>query len=193
MSPKRTLERLKYKILPAVGSGSFPAEGTVADLLFDIPYFFLAKIIPPIDVVNEVLQKGVMDAGMSGGCKWKPLQLDAKSYAELAAYLRQLDFVNNQPPDWVKTHPDWHCWCAELVLGIPALENRRQSAEISELDAQARAASKAGDEQLAASLLLRANELCAEHSRFVNGHRASQPKLPLFRRPVTKRKLKRRA
>lgn len=116
MSPKRTLERLKYKILPAVGSGSFPTEGTVADLLFDIPYFFLAKIIPPIDVVNEVLQKGVMDAGMSGGCKWKPLQLDAKSYAELAAYLRQLDFVNNQPPDWVKTHPDWHCWCAELVL-----------------------------------------------------------------------------
>jgi hypothetical protein len=71
MSPKRTLEKLKYKILPPVGPGSFSTEGSVADLLMDIPYFFIAKIIPPIDVVNEVLQKGVLDAGMSGGCKWK--------------------------------------------------------------------------------------------------------------------------
>lgn len=188
MSPKRTLERLKYKILAPVGPGSFSTEGTVADLLFDNHYFFLARIIPPIDVVNEVLQKGVSDAGMSGGCKWKAFQLDAASYTKLAAYLRQMDFVTMQPPDWVKTHLDWHAWCAELVLGIPALESRRQSAEISELYAQHNAALNAGDDHLAASLLLLATELCIENSRFVNEHRASQPKLPLFRRPVTKRK-----
>jgi hypothetical protein len=87
------LERLKYNLLPPVGPGSFSAEGSVADLLFDIPYFFLAKIIPPIDVVNELLQKGIVDAGMSGGLKWKPFELDAPSYAKLAANLRQMDFV----------------------------------------------------------------------------------------------------
>ena len=193
MSPKRALERLKYKILAPVGPGSFSTEGTVADLLFDIPYFFLARIIPPIDVVNEVLQKGVSDAGMSGGCQWKPLQLDPESYAKLATYLRQMDFVTMPSPDWVKTHSDWHSWCAEQVLGIPALESRRRSAEISELYAQHNAAIKAGDDQLAASLLLRVTELCEEDSRFVNEHRASQPKLPLFRRPVTKRRIKRQA
>ena len=159
MSPKRTLERLKYKILPPVGAGSFSTEGTIADLLLDIPYFFLTRIIPPIPVVNEVLQKGVSDAGMSGGCKWKPLQLDAASYAKLAADLRQIDFVTMQPPDWVKTHADWQSWCAELVWGIPALESRRQSAEISELYAQHNAAIRVGDDQLAASLLLRVTEL----------------------------------
>ena len=57
-------------------------DWNVADLLFDIPYFFLAMIIPPMAVVNEVLQKGVVDAGMSGGCKWKPFQLDAASCAK---------------------------------------------------------------------------------------------------------------
>ncbi|HYY72881.1 MAG TPA: hypothetical protein VE778_04750 [Candidatus Bathyarchaeia archaeon] len=112
MSPKRTLDRLKYKILPPVGPGSFPTEGTIADLLFDIPYFLLARIIPPIYVVNEVLQKGVSDAGMSGGCKWKPLQLDAESYATLATYLREMNFVTMQLPDWVRTHSDW-----DLVRG----------------------------------------------------------------------------
>lgn len=85
-----------------------------------------------------------------------------------------------QPPDWVKTHLDWHAWCAELVLGIPALESRRQSAEISELYAQHNAALNAGDDHLAATLLLRVTELCIENSRFVNEHRASQPKLRCF-------------
>ena len=190
MSPKRTLERLQYKLLPPVGPRSFSNEGSVADLLFDIPYFFLAKIIPPIDIVNEVLQKGVEDVGMSGGCKWKPFQLDGASYAKLTNDLRQMDFVTIQPPDWVTTRSDWHGWCAELVWGIPALESRRQWAEITELNTQRNAAIKAGDDQLAASLLLRVNELCAEHGRFMDEHRASQPKLPLFRRPETKRKLK---
>jgi hypothetical protein len=162
MSPKRILEKLKYKILPPVGPGSFSTEGSVADLLFDIPYFFLARIIPPMDVVNEVLQKGVVDAGMSGGCKWKPLQLDAASYAKLAADLRQMDFVTIQPPDWATTHSDWHSWCAELVWGIPALESRRQRAAITELFTRHEAAINAGDDQLAASLLLQANELAAE-------------------------------
>jgi hypothetical protein len=192
MPPKRTLDKLKYSLLPPVGPGSFSTEGSVADLLFDIPYFFLAKIIPPIGIVNEVLQKGVEDAGMSGGCKWKPFQLDAASYAKLTTDLGQMDFVTIQPPDWVTTHSDWHSWCAELVWGIPALESRRQWAEITQLNAQRDAAMKAGNTELATSLLLRTNDLCAEHWRFVDERRASQPKLPLFQRPMTKRKLTRR-
>lgn len=193
MSPKRTLPRLRYKILPAVGPGSLSVEGSVADLLFDIPYFFLARIIPPMPVVNEVLIKGIVDAGMSGGCKWKPFQLDDASYAKLAADLRQMKFVTIQPPDWVTTHSDWHVWCAELVFGIPALESRRQRAEIATLSAQRDAAMKTGNDGLAASLFLQLIELCAENCRFVNEHRASQPKLPVFRRPRTERNLKRNA
>jgi hypothetical protein len=189
MRPKPTLDKLKYKLLPPVGPGSFSTEGSVADLLFDIPYFFLAKIIPPIGIVNEVLQEGVKDAGMSGGCKWKPFQLDAASYAKLTTDLKRMDFVTIQPPDWVTTQSDWHSWCAELVWGIPALESRRQWAEITQLKAQRDAAMKAGNDELATSLLLRTNDLCAEHYRFGDEHRASQPKLPLFQRPMTKRKL----
>jgi hypothetical protein len=135
---------------------------------------------------------------MSGGCKWKSLQLDEASYAKLAADLssdstagsiRQMEFVTIQPPDWVTTHSDWHNWCAELVWGIPALESRRQWAEISELNEQREAAIRAGDDQLAASLVLQANKLCAKNCQFVNDHRASQPKLPLFSPPTRKRKL----
>jgi len=180
---------VKYELLPPVGSDSFFTEGNVADLLFDIPYFFVARIIPPIHVVNDVLQKGVVDAGMSGGCKWKPFQLDAASYEKFAAELNRMEFITIQPPDWVTTHSDWHTWCTELVLGVPAVENKQRSAEISTLDAQREAAIKAGNDKLAASLLSQVIELSIKHCRFVNEHRASQPKLPLFRRPARKRKL----
>lgn len=185
---KRTLRIVKYELLPLVGPDSSFTEGSVAELLFDIPYFFVAKIIPPREVVNDVLQKGVVDAGMSGGCKWKPFQLDGALYAKLAADLKQMNFITIQPPDWVTTHKDWHTWCVELVWGIPAVENRQRSAEISALDAKREAAIKRGKEELAVSLLSQVIELSTKHSRFVEEHRASQPKLPLFRRPARKRK-----
>ena len=124
-------------------------------------------------VVNEVLQKGLVEAGMSGGCKWKPFQLDDESDAKLAANLRQMEFVTIQPSDWVTTHSDWEAWQAELVWGIPAIENKQLGEEISVLNAQREAAIKAGDEKVAVSLLLPINELCAKHTRFVNEHRAS--------------------
>jgi len=181
---------LKYKIFPPVGPDSFSAEGDVADLLFDIPYFFLARIVPPKKVVNEVLRKGVVDAGMSGGCKWKPFKLDDASYAKLADHLRRMEFSDIQPPDWVNTHSDWHMWCAELVWGIPAIENRRQSAEIHELDVKRNAAIERGDEELASSLLMKITDLCLIYSRFVSENRIAKPKMPIFHRPMKKRKLR---
>ncbi len=90
---------------------------------------------------------------MTGGCKWKPFQLDGTSYAKLVADLRQMDFVSLQPPDWVTTHSDWHTWCAELVWGIPGLESKRQRTEIIELERQRNTALKSGDKQLATSLI----------------------------------------
>ncbi|MGB7847805.1 MAG: hypothetical protein WBL63_19490 [Candidatus Acidiferrum sp.] len=98
--PKTTERRVKYEILAAVGPGRFLKEGGLADLLFEIPYFFLAEIIPPIGVVNEILNRGTVDAGMSGGCKWKPFQVDRTMYAKLVVDLKKLRFRVVEPPDW---------------------------------------------------------------------------------------------
>jgi hypothetical protein len=181
------MSRVKYEILPPVGPDSFFTEGSVSDLLFDIPYFFLAKIVPPMEVVNEVLQRGITDAGMSGGCKWKPFQLDPESYANLVDELKLMGFLVIQSPEWVKTRFDWQMWCLDLVWGIPALVHRQQMAELRELEAQREAATEAGDEQLAVGLLTKIQELCTINMQFVKKNRLSQPRLPVFRRPPTNR------
>ena len=85
-------------------------------------------------MVNEVLGKGVVDAGMSGGCRWKPFQLNAAEYLELVARLKKNRFRTLDSPGWVHTHSDWHKWCCELVLGIPALESERRSDRRSALN-----------------------------------------------------------
>jgi len=114
------------------------------ELLFDIPYFFLGKIVPPQAIVNDALLTGCVAAGMSGGCKWKPFQIDDTQYAQLVADLKRRRFQVIKPPAWVRSHSDWHTWCAEIVWGIPALENKARWDEIRRLNEQLEAAKQSG-------------------------------------------------
>ena len=60
-----------YEILPAMGTGTLKQQGNTKDLLKNIPYLLSSGIIPPEFVVNEILSKGKVDAGMSGGATWE--------------------------------------------------------------------------------------------------------------------------
>ena len=55
--------------------GSSERRGTVAELLESIPYLLADRLLPPLRVVNDVLRRGVHDAGMSGGCSWRPFEI----------------------------------------------------------------------------------------------------------------------
>lgn len=40
-------------------------------------------VIPPFEPLNDLLQRGVQDAGMSGGCEWSQFQITREEYDEL--------------------------------------------------------------------------------------------------------------
>jgi hypothetical protein len=178
--------KLKYEIMPPVGPGRFPREGALAEMLFDIPYFFVGAIVPPIQILNEVLKKGVVDMGMSGGCKWEPFQVDDAGYSRLVGDLVGLEFVVVEPPEWVTTHSDWSTWCRELVWGVPALESKRQWDEIKTLWTEIKVASKAGEVERVKELRERANQQTNCYLQFATEHRAPNPKIPLACRPLRK-------
>jgi hypothetical protein len=78
------MKRLRYTVLPSVGPGEIPAEGTVVDLLFALPYFLgFGWPFPSHAQLNSLLRKGYDDAGMSGGCEWEPFELSREEYAEV--------------------------------------------------------------------------------------------------------------
>ena len=175
---KRPLMRsVDYILLPPVGSQETPVRGSVADLLRDIPYLLIGGLIPPLPVANEVLGSGLDDAGMSGGCRWEPLELSEREFDEVLHDLqtagdrtgRPLRF--EAPPSWVATRSDWDIWVAERVYSIPASENRRLRNAMDEIETAMKAAAASGDEDSRVELLCRLSELSSEWSDFVRDHR----------------------
>ena len=86
------MKDVRYKIMPAVGDGEGSWEYAPLDeFLLSVPAFVYALkfygIIPPIHILNEVLESGRDDAGMSGGAKWKPFSVSASEYGELVENL----------------------------------------------------------------------------------------------------------
>src|SRR5215217_5140998 len=59
--------------------------------VLDIPYLLLTSVIPPLTVLNGVLEDGGGDAGMSPGASWKPFTLTETEYTELVDELLTLD------------------------------------------------------------------------------------------------------
>jgi hypothetical protein len=119
MPTVRRMRRLTFAHMPGVGPGLFARRGSLADLVLALPYVVMYEI-PPRRVLNDVLVRGRLDAGMSGGCIWKPKKLGDADFADL---VRELQRRGTRPvkggdpggkpfrlpelPDSVQTYAGW--------------------------------------------------------------------------------------
>ncbi|MGH2412041.1 MAG: hypothetical protein ACRDGS_16995 [Chloroflexota bacterium] len=88
------MREVTYKVMPAIGgSNTTKKHGTLLDLVLAIPYL-VVDVIPPLKVLNSVLRTGVYDAGMSGGCSWRHIEIDQKEYSELVEAILTLPHRN---------------------------------------------------------------------------------------------------
>ena len=72
--------------------GTAERQGTLMELVLDIPYLMEESgVIPPLIVLNQVLQSGGDTGGMGPGTTWQPFQIDPEEYAELVQALLHLD------------------------------------------------------------------------------------------------------
>ena len=172
------MKTIRYVVLGGMG-GECPEQGTVADLLSEIPYLLTARIIPPLHVVNDLLAKGVENAGMSGGCEWEPFQISESEWEELASQLKSMpddeacEFV--QPPDWVETVDDWQAWIMIHKYGLPE-KFRVVEREVRELEHARKKALNEGNEELVLELHLRVIEAGERLSQLVMDHRDKSTK-----------------
>jgi hypothetical protein len=82
-------------------TGSIKRQGTLVDLVLDILYLMEESgVIPPLVVLNQVLQSGGDSGGMGPGSTWKPFQIDETEYEELVQSLLYLDVEDAR-----KSHP----------------------------------------------------------------------------------------
>ena len=106
------MKKIKYKILPPVGSYEPEVEGTLVDLIQDLPYLLVWNVIPPLGVINEILISGIYDKGMSGGCEWTPFKITQSEYESLVDELLKLPnkklYVDNQY-SYLNNSKEWFC------------------------------------------------------------------------------------
>lgn len=153
---------------------------SIADVLRSYPYLLTAGLIPPLAIVNALLRTGEVDAGMSGGGRWEPIEITGTEYAEIVSDLvengthgRTLRYV--EAPDWVRDREDWSLWVAEQAYSIPLAENRRFHALMAELRTAEEEASNRGDEAARIDQSMRLNAVYIEWSAFVEKHRRLPP------------------
>ena len=144
----RELRRVTYKLTDRDGDSFVTETGDVLSLLLYSHFSFIARVIPPMSVINDFLISAANNQGMSGGrCRWKPFQLDDGEYRDLVSALKRRRFKSVILPRWVRTHRDWGTWCGEIVWGVPVAIARRLKKKIAALE-QKIEASDSSDEQV---------------------------------------------
>lgn len=93
------MRTLRYEVLPGVGAEPILAEGTIVDLLFEIPYLTWPNLpLPSNDDLNCLLASGIRHAGMSGGCRWEPFVLSSREYHEVMNAIRAEKRLRERQP-----------------------------------------------------------------------------------------------
>jgi hypothetical protein len=177
--PNQQLRRVTYDVTGRDGGRLKSESGDILSLLLQCPFFFIARIIPPMSVVNHFLTSAAADQSVSGGnCRWEPFQLDDVEYRDLVNALTRQGFKKVITPRWVRTHRDWLTWCREIVWGVPVAKARRMAKRIAALEQKIQA-SDASEEVV--NLLKKLMALRCEEARYFSENRSRKPKIPLLR------------
>ncbi len=86
------MRKVTYETFWTFGRRGTKREGTLLDLVLDIPYLMAdTGIIPSFAALNEILKGGGNSGGMSPGTKWHPFKISQAEYRELVEMLLSLD------------------------------------------------------------------------------------------------------
>lgn len=77
-----------------------------------IPYFIMNGPLPPLAVMNDLLVRGFVDAGMSGSVEWAPFELTEDGYRQVVREIREvgIDLVDSDVPSDIKGYQKWSDW-----------------------------------------------------------------------------------
>jgi len=164
-------EVFPFEILPATGPGTIRERGNTADLLMHVPYLFTSGLIPPETILNELLSRGLADAGMSGGAQWEPYTLKPGGFDRLVQELVKAytyGSLEYQEPDaWVRNFEDWHVWVMYVKHGVPWEEHKRLNDAVVAIEKAMKIAKENNDEARVNELHLKNIKAGTELSDYV--------------------------
>jgi hypothetical protein len=115
-SKKKIMRTVKVRHIYGVGETSAPWENhSLEEFIFMNPSlgFALAcfKVVPPLDVLNDVFRQSECNMGMSGAIEWKSFEIDSEEYIELVEVLYtdpQRDMVLDEELNKIQSFKEWN-------------------------------------------------------------------------------------
>ena len=128
----------EFYIMPPIGSDESTIKGNTATLLTYIPYLYASGVFPSENVLNEVLSKGISDAGMSGGARWTPYNIKKEEFETIFEEVKSISTLTNleyiEPAHWVKSFDDWNIWVMHIKHNIPWEEHKKLNDIVIEIE-----------------------------------------------------------
>ncbi len=132
------------------------------------------KTIPPLSVINEMLETGENNMGMSGIVKWEPISLSSKEYRNFCIDIEKLGWEVSDVPIWVKSVIDWHAWELEAKFGIPAKKKIELTTLAQKYEKKRDEAYIENNIDEARVFELKANEVQIELMKLINSYRKNR-------------------
>jgi hypothetical protein len=121
------MKTITYKTHWSAGAG-VKRKLPLSEFILDIFLIGADGVLPPFHVLNEFLQEGGNNGGMSPGTTWKPFTITESEYDELVETLLRLNvedakrthpyinFMKIQVDESLHHHPTYYQWQAGIAL-----------------------------------------------------------------------------
>lgn len=129
-------------------------EGDYAALLLGIPNFISKKdrLLPPIEVIKNLIESGSVNAGMSGFLQWEGVCLSSEDIEVLLSRLHDMEYRSVVVPEWVQDRNLWLIWKLEYLHGVPSKQHRGLTDDVERLKRAADVTKKQGESVKSTSL-----------------------------------------
>lgn len=99
---------MKYKIASPHSESKY-VESSLEEFIMRLPYVLGdPKVLPPIEVINNLFAEGTIGGGMSVGLTWEPFSITQSEYVGLASNLNRAHGIESKlSPVFVETVEDW--------------------------------------------------------------------------------------
>jgi len=86
------MRTIKYTTYWSYAGRPVQRQKALAEFLLDVPYLMEhTGVIPPINVLNELLLSGGDSGGMGPGTTWKPFEISSEEHKELVDFYSSAD------------------------------------------------------------------------------------------------------
>jgi hypothetical protein len=138
------MRTVSYNIRTNAGDEKI-TDGSIVEFLLLFRKLFVANLIPPISVVNSVLQQNERDA-QNQNLVWAPFSITEDEYSSICQELSETHSLIPCAPasDEVNNYFDWYLYAMNHVFGVPIEPHRSIELQLRDCEKRLEEAKKIG-------------------------------------------------